>query len=452
VEAGRPAAAEDVAAAGPGGAHPLGAAVTSVLGVPLVVEGRPIGALHIGTLFPRRFTPEDTALLGLAADRAALAIERVRLFEREHRIAQELQRSLLPGALPALPGVTASARYQPAGAGSQVGGDWYDVLIQPDGRLLLIIGDVAGRGIEAASAMGQLRSALRAYAYDGHGPGALLERLNAFQLSLGRSGMATVALVSVDPVGEELCLAMAGHPPGLLVDPDGETSWLRSAGGVPLGVVDDAAYPESRLPMPAGSTIVLYTDGLVETRGEHLDRGLARLQAAVRGAPPELEELCGAVLRDTLLDPDVDDDVTVLVLRTVCPRDARVALTVPGTPVALTAFRSTLRRWLAAVSEDEEEVAEVTMAVNEAVQNAIEHGHGRRSFPVEVVLERADGDVQASITDEGRWTEGASTDRGRGLALMRALMDDVEVDAGEDGTAVLLRRTLRHPAALAQAR
>ncbi len=160
----------------------LGDAVTATLETRLVVDGEEIGALHVGSLFPRRFSGSDQALLDLAADRAAAGIQRARLYQREHRIAEELQRSLLPAALPELPGLQTAARYFAAGAGSQVGGDWYDVVVQPDGRLLLVIGDVAGRGIAAAAIMGQLRSAMRAYALDGHGPASLLERLNAFQI------------------------------------------------------------------------------------------------------------------------------------------------------------------------------------------------------------------------------------------------------------------------------
>ncbi|MFL5843562.1 MAG: SpoIIE family protein phosphatase [Solirubrobacteraceae bacterium] len=443
---GRPASAEDVAAEGPEAAHPLGEAVTSVLGVPLVVEGRPIGALHVGTLFPRRFSEQDVALLGLAADRAALGIERVRLFEREHTIAQELQRSLLPDALPALPGIVAAARYQPAGAGSQVGGDWYDMLIQPGGRLLMVIGDVAGRGIEAASTMGQLRSALRAYAFDGHGPGALLDRLNGFQLSLGRGGMATVGLVSVDPVEGEVCYATAGHPPALLIGPDGRRTWLRDANGIPLGVTDDIGYTEVSAALAPGSTLLMYTDGLVEARGEHLDEGFARLEASAAGGGEDLDALCDAVLDGTLADPDVDDDVTLVVLRTVSDRDPRVELTVPGNATALQAFRSTARRWLAGASGDDAEVDDVTMAVNEAVQNAIEHAHRRRSTPVKVRLEREGDDLTITVRDGGTWSDGQSDDRGRGLPLMRALMDDVVIDAGDDGTSIVLRRRLKTPA------
>ena len=295
--------------------HPLGDAVASVLGVPLQVNGDAIGALHVGTLFKRGFTSEDAALLGLAAERAGLAIQRMRMYEREHAIAEALQRSLLPVDLPTVPGIETAARYFPAGQGSQVGGDWYDLVVQPDGRLLAIIGDVAGRGINAASTMGQLRSALRAYAFDGHSPGSLLERMNAFHSGLRPRGMSTVLLVSVDPDGRDVCYAKAGHPPALVVDPDGSTRWLDEFSGPLLGAIDDVSYPEGSATLEPGSRIVLYTDGLVEHRGESIDRGFERLQAAARNAPGELEAFCDHMAQHTLADPAVDDDVTLLVLR-----------------------------------------------------------------------------------------------------------------------------------------
>jgi serine phosphatase RsbU (regulator of sigma subunit) len=254
-------------------------------------------------------------MLRVAADRAAMAIERVRLFEREHAIAEALQRSLLPPGPTEVPGLITAAHYRPAGAGSQVGGDWYDTVIQPDGTLLLVIGDVAGRGINAASTMGQLRSALRAYAFDGHSPGSLLERLNLFMNGMRDRGMATVALVSVDPNAGQIRYAKAGHPPALVIGPDGETQWLEDAAGVPLGVVDDAEYTESSAPLAAGSTLVLYTDGLIEMRGESLDRGFERLEAAAKSGPEDTDAFVEHMLEHTLADPDVDDDVTLLVLR-----------------------------------------------------------------------------------------------------------------------------------------
>ena len=300
---------------GSGERHPLGSSIASTLRATLRTDDRAIGALHVGTLFDRTFSPDDDAMLRLAADRAAMAIERVRLFEREHAIAEALQRSLLPPGPAEVPGLVTAAHYRPAGAGSQVGGDWYDTVVQPDGTLLLVIGDVAGRGIGAASTMGQLRSALRAYAFDGHSPGSLLERMNLFMNGLRDRGMATVGLVSVDPVGKRIRYAKAGHPPALMVAPGGDVSWLDDAAGVPLGIMDDAEYAEGECSLEPGSVLVLYTDGLIELRGESLDRGFERLEAAARTGPEDADALVEHMLEHTLADPDVDDDVTLLVLR-----------------------------------------------------------------------------------------------------------------------------------------
>ena len=429
--------------------HPLGDSVQSVLAVPLLVRGRAIGDLHIGTLFLREFSAEDTAVLGLAADRAAMAIERARLYEHEHAIAQELQQSLLPEKLPLLPGVATAARYNPAGAGSQVGGDWYDVIVQPGGHLLLVIGDVAGRGIEAASTMGQLRSALRAYAFDGHGPGALLERMNAFQNGLPGMGMATVALVSVEPGGQTLRYAIAGHPPALLLPADGTPHWLDETLGLPLGCADDAVYQEAVAPLGPGATLVLYTDGLVEVPGEHLDRGLERLATAAQAGPAEAEPLCDAILAGTLLDPDVADDVTLVVLRTVGAEPSRLELTIPADPWALQAMRATTTQWLARASTDDTEIYEIVLALNEAVENSIEHGHRGSDRLIALLLEREDDHVRITIRDEGSWREADQSiepgERGRGFTLMRAMMDEVTIDTDADGTAVVMRRQLRSP-------
>ena len=191
---------------------------------------------------------------------------------------------------------------------------------------------------------------------------------------------------------------------------------------------------------------MLYTDGLVESRDEHLDRGLERLEGAVLDAPDDLDELCAAVFDRTLADPLVDDDVTLLVLRMVSDREPRLELTVPGDAWALQAFRATVRRWLAAASDDASEVDDIIIAVNEAVQNAIEHAHRRRPTPVQVTLERTSDELTITVCDQGSWSEGETDDRGRGLVLMRALMDGVEIDATGPGTSVRLRRHLRRPA------
>jgi serine phosphatase RsbU (regulator of sigma subunit)/anti-sigma regulatory factor (Ser/Thr protein kinase) len=425
--------------------HPLGEAVSSLLGVPLLVDGRAIGALHVGSLFPRRFSLDDATILALAAERAALAIQRMRLFEREHLIARDLQRALLPEALPVLPGVLTAARYLPGGAGTEVGGDWYDAVALPSGKLLLVVGDVAGRGIDAASTMGQLRSAVRSYALLETDPGALLERLNHFQFSMAWDDMATLLLAVIDPSTATLAYASAGHLPPLVVAPDGEAAYLVGGRGAPLGALERGTYTTATAELEPGSTLLVYTDGLIEQRGEHPDEGLGRLRTAAIEGPPELGALCDHIVDTVLPSYDTDDDVTLLILRTLSDRAERLDLAVLGDEPSLRAFRGTLRRWLAAAGATPEEVQDITMAANEAIQNAIEHAHALTRRAVEVVLDRSGDPIEVTVRDHGTWRPPRESSRGRGLPLMRALMDTVEVDPTPQGTTVTLRRSLGGP-------
>jgi serine phosphatase RsbU (regulator of sigma subunit)/anti-sigma regulatory factor (Ser/Thr protein kinase) len=444
----------------------LGGAVASTLEAPLIVDGKSIGALHVGTLFTRSFTDEHRGLLRLAADRAAIGIERARLYQREHGIAQELQRSLLPAELPQLPGFATAARYFAAGDGSQVGGDWYDALIQPDGRLLLIVGDVAGRGIAAASTMGQLRSALRAYALDGHSPASLLERLNAFQVGLRNRGMTTVSLVAVDPATGELRFARAGHPPALMVAADGRAAWLDDAAGIPLGAVDDPVYTEGSAMLTPGSTLVLYTDGLVELRGEPLDRGLERLAVATIAAPDAIDALCDAILAGTLANPAAEDDVTLLALRMAGARQrpagepfprlrsdqlARqlrggtwpherlrsAAVELPGGRQASAAARGVVADTLASVAS-KPELDDLLIVVTELVNNAVVHGGaGDTSERVLVHVAAADERLRAEVSSRGapfdlREPSPAEEPGGFGLFLVDQLSSRWGIDGGDD--------------------
>jgi len=422
------------------GADLAGHGISSALAVPLLLEDSVMGALVVGSLFARTFTTADASLLQVAADRAALAIERARLFEREHRIATQLQRALLPEGLPSVPGLRLAARYLPGGAGTEVGGDWYDALALPGGRLVLVMGDVAGRGVPAAATMGQLRSALRAYALDDVGPGEVLARLNRFQLLVGIDSMATVVLLELDPARGTARYANAGHPPPVLIGGDGEPQYLDGARSAPLGALEDACFAEAEIELRPGSTVVLYTDGLVERRGQSLDEGFSRLREALRTGELEPEALCEAILGGTLGAATSDDDVTFVVANSPATLGSRVALSLPGDPDGLTSLRATLRRWLAEQEAGGSLAAEVTMAANEAVQNAIEHAHGLGSEPFEIELERDGDEVIVCVRDRGRWRERPRDERGRGLPLMRALMDDVVVDPGPRGTTVTMRR------------
>ena len=238
--------------------------------------------IQVGRPAPRRFVEEDVVLLGLAADRVALAIDHARVFEREHRIAETLQRSLLPERLPPLPGLEVAARYLPAASEAEVGGDWYDVIPIDFGRVGLVMGDVAGKGLAAASMVGRLRSALRAYALEGHEPRTVVRRLNELVWSeVGDNEMITLVFAVVDPQAGQVAWVNAGHPPPLAVGAEGDVRYLNGPTSLPLGVMPFPVYEEATTELGPGQTLLMFTDGLVERPGELLDAGLERLASAV---------------------------------------------------------------------------------------------------------------------------------------------------------------------------
>jgi hypothetical protein len=286
---------------------------------PLRIEGATVGVLRLGLAPGRDLTEPERSLLYDVAERAALSIGRAQLHEQEHRIAVELQRGLLPKALPEIAGIELVAHYQAAGLGAEAGGDWYDAFAQGDGRVGVVIGDVAGRGVAAASAMGQLRSVTRAFAVADGGertPGEVLTRLNSHQLALGRDELFTVVYAIIDRDSGSVCWANAGHPPPLLRATDGNARYLE--GGEGLTGLEEIIYADQRVPLGIGDLLVFYTDGLVERRGESLDAGLERLQQAVGAGPEDPEELCEHILQMALLpDARLQDDVTALVAKFV---------------------------------------------------------------------------------------------------------------------------------------
>ncbi len=284
---------------------------------PVVIEGATVGSLRLGLSGARSLTAAAQSLLRDAADRAALGIRRAQLHDREHRIAAELQRGLLPKELPDLTTVELAAHYEVAGAGAEVGGDWYDAFMLPGGRLGVVLGDVAGRGIPAASTMGQLRSVTRAFALadDGSlGPGDVLTRLSGHQLALGQEELFTVIYAIIDPREGTMSWANAGHPPPLVRRATGKTHVLGGHGAL-MGF-EDTRYEGLRETVGKSDVLVFYTDGLIERRGESLDVGLARLADAVSSGPAELQPLCDHVLREVLeAGRERYDDVTLVFAR-----------------------------------------------------------------------------------------------------------------------------------------
>jgi PAS domain S-box-containing protein len=415
--------------------------ITSVIGVPLTAGGEVRGVLKVAST-ERRFSEEDLTLLQLAADRVALAVDHARVYEREHRIAETLQRSLLPERLPRLPGLSVAARYQPAAAEAEVGGDWYDVIPIPGGGVGLVMGDVAGKGLAAASMVGRLRSALRAYALEGHPPATVVERLNRLVWTeLEESQMATLLYVVVDPAENRLLWVNAGHPPPLLVVGDGLPHFLEGARATPLGVLPFPTFEELSINLEAGGTVVLYTDGLVERPGKHIDEGLGLLAQVVREGPEQPDQLCDYLLHTLVPEGGAPDDVALLALQNT-PMTDRFQVELPANPESLASMRSMLRRWLRHVEGSDQEIAEITTACGEAATNAIEHAGASGGSPFEIGGKLKGRDIDIVVRDYGAWRAPRDGDHGRGLSLMRALMDSVDVEPGAEGTTVRLRRTL----------
>jgi PAS domain S-box-containing protein len=295
--------------------------------VPLVIEGARVGRLRLAAASGRSFSPTERSLLQDAADRAALAIRRAQLHEEEHRIAVELQRGLIPKSLPAVRGIELAASYEVAGVGVQVGGDWYDAFAMSNGRLGVVVGDVTGRGIRAASAMGQLRTLTRAFALAEDGrrtPGEALTMLNRHQLALGDQQLFTIVYAVIDPARGTIAWANGGHPPPLLRPSETECHYVE--GGDGLMGVEDTVYETFERRLGPGSAIVLYTDGLVERRGESLDAGLGRLADATSSGPESPVALCDHILA-RLSEPAAEryDDVTLVVVR-LAGREAAVGV------------------------------------------------------------------------------------------------------------------------------
>ena len=419
------------------------AGMTSALVVPMKIEGRVSGVIAVARRGAAAFPDADQRLLELVADRAALAIEHARLYQRELGIVEALQRSLLPERLPRLPGVDIAARYIAGGAGADVGGDWYDAIPLPGGRIAMALGDVVGHGIGAAALMGQLRNALRAYALDGHSPAEVVSRLDKLVQRLEHGRMATLLFMVFEPDLGTVRFSSAGHLPPLVVDPDGESRYLDEGRTPPLGVMPDAAHLEATAEITPGSTLVLYSDGLVEERGEGLDRGLETLRRATVDGSREPEVLCDQIVEALFEDRSVRDDVAVLVLRTVALHEKRLVLELTADPDAQRTMRSTIGRWLERAGVSKEVTHEVQVACHEVCSNSIEHGH-RFSDEIVSIVGELDGDVLSLVvTDSGTWRDPRESDRGRGLDMTRSFMDSVQVETGSDGTRVSMQRRLQ---------
>ncbi|MET0415255.1 MAG: SpoIIE family protein phosphatase, partial [Actinoplanes sp.] len=386
----------------------------------------------------RPFTEQDQTLLALLAGHLGQGLHRIHQIDQQRETALALQHAILgPAQLPS----GFAVRYAPATRPLKVGGDWYDTVPLDDGRIGIVVGDCVGHGLEAATVMGQLRSACRALLLQNTDPAQTLTALDRFAAQLPGAMCATVFCGVLSPATGELSYSSAGHPPAVVTHPDGTTDLLDAGRSRPLGVQHaDAERPGATYTVPIRATLLLYTDGLVERRRQPLTAGIHRVTATVQqGRAAALEDLAADVMTSMAPDGGYDDDVALLLYRHPGPLE----LDFPADADRLAPVRSALRGWLARCGIDPATSQNVLVAAGEACANAIEHGH--RHLPRGRIRLRAAAtadNLHLTITDTGRWKTpqpAANPHRGRGLTLMRALMTEVTVTTGTAGTIVGLQ-------------
>jgi anti-sigma regulatory factor (Ser/Thr protein kinase) len=363
-------------------------------------------------------------------------LHRAHQVDEQRETALALQRAILgPAQLPA----GFSARYEPATRPLEVGGDWHDVVQLPDSRIAIVVGDCVGHDLGAATVMGQLRSACRALLLQDASPGRVLAAMDRFAASIPGAEFTTMFCAVLDPATGLLSYSAAGHPPGIVARPGGGIDLVEGGRSFPLATRLDADRPEARYVLPPRSTLLLYTDGLVERRGRSLTDGITEAgSAVVSGGEGSLEDLATQLM--TRLAPlgGYGDDVAIVLYRHPAPLD----LSFPAEVGQLRPVRARLHGWLDGCGLSTALVQGALVAAGEAVANAIEHGH--RDHPgLQVRLQAAVTASRLSLTisDSGRWLPPGPEPvpyRGKGVPLMRALMDNVSIDAGPAGTTVTM--------------
>ncbi|MFE2550363.1 SpoIIE family protein phosphatase [Streptomyces sp. NPDC059355] len=414
--------------------------------LPLIAQARPIGA--IGLLYQDKdgFTQDERNLLIALGSSIAQSLQRAMLLEQEHDLAEGLQQAMLPRRIPSVPGAEIAVRYRSARMGQDIGGDWYDVIPLPGGRVGAVIGDVQGHDTHAAAVMGQLRIVLRAYAAEGHAPGTVMARASVFLHELDTDRFATCTYVEADLATGVLQVVRAGHIDPLLRTRDGDCRRLPVEGGMPLSLSAEFGrleYPVTTVELDPGETLVLCTDGLVEHPGADLDDGIQLLTELVRSGPADLarlaDRLCGVID-----ERGGDDDMALLLLRRqvedVPQGGGRLQQHVaPGDPEALVAARhmigAAVRAWGARERSDE-----IELVADELIVNALMHTDGPAIVTLRV-LTSPQRRLRVEVADRSsalprRREAGESGVSGRGLMLVDRLADVWGVEPRGSGKCV----------------
>ncbi|WP_436530897.1 SpoIIE family protein phosphatase [Actinoplanes sp. HUAS TT8] len=384
---------------------------------------------------PRRpFTEQDQTLLALLAGHLGQGLRRVHQIDQQRETALALQRAILgPAQLP----VGFAVRYEPATRPLKVGGDWYDTIPLSDGRIGIVVGDCVGHGLQAATVMGQLRSACRALLLQDSHPARALRALDRFAALLPGASCATVFCGVLDPASGHLRYSAAGHPPPIVALADGTTVLLDQGRSRPIAVRPEEERHEATYDLPPRTTLLLYTDGLVERRRQPLTQGIDQAAAAVQlGRRTPIEDLATEVMDNLAPAGGYDDDVALLLYRQPGPLEIEF----PAESSRLAPIRSALRGWLERCGVDPVIAQNVLVAAGEACANAIEHGHRDRSGGSIRLRAAATADaLRLIVSDTGRWRiprPGDNPHRGRGIMLMRAFMGEVTITTSTTGTII----------------
>ncbi|WP_405585796.1 SpoIIE family protein phosphatase [Streptomyces sp. NBC_01092] len=438
--------------------------------LPLTVAGRTMGAWMAAFTYPVAFTPDERSVLTTVARMLAQALSRAEATESARELTDGLQRSMLPQLGPEIPGMGVAARYVPTGGGLQVGGDWYDMIPLPGGRFALVIGDVQGHDVRAAGLMGQLRIALRAYASEGHRPDAVLSRASRFLHGMTFGALdedpndlrfATCLYVEVDPTSGLLDIARAGHPDPAIRMTDGTVLARPTAGGLPLGIDPDADYPTTRITLEPGETMLICTDGLIETGGHDLETGWKRIRTILEEYDGDLEGLADALVQAVhgpsshhTTGPLADrreDDIAVLLLRRqeegcgdtaiLRPAIRRTVLSVAQAEpervaIARHQLREMLHDWACA-----DQVDSAVLLLSEMLTNVLVHTDADALLLAEVRGEPGERRLRVEVTDTSddlphRRSPGELASSGRGLMLIELLAQAWGVDPRGEGKSI----------------
>ncbi|GEC02819.1 magnesium or manganese-dependent protein phosphatase [Streptomyces spinoverrucosus] len=420
--------------------------ITSAAYLPLIVQARPIGAM--GLLYNDRhgFTTEERDILVALGSSIAQSLQRAMFYEQEKDLASGLQQAMLPRTIPSVRGADVAVRYRSASLGRDIGGDWYDLIPLPGGRVGAVIGDVQGHDTHAAAVMGQLRIVLRAYAAEGHTPATVMARASVFLHELDTDRFATCLYAEADLATGVVQVVRAGHIDPLIRAPDGSCRRAPVQGGLPLGLSAEfgrLAYPVGTIELDPGHTLILCTDGLVEQPGADLDDGMQVLTALVASGPQDVWKLADLLI-DVAEERGGDDDVALLLLRRrgadVPQSGGRLQQHVaPGDPEALRQarhmIRAAVRAWGAADRSDD-----VELVADELVTNALMHTEGAAIVTLRVLTD-TDRRLRVEVEDSSsalprRREAGVSGVSGRGLLLVDMLTDVWGVEARGGGKCV----------------